>query len=188
MADKLEARKLPRRAACYKLGHRGQTLEGEVPLAELPRVCEILGESAREVSLRPVLKFALDEEGHIVVEGNFEASVELVCQRCLEPMTYPVEASFHCAFVASDAVAKRLPAHLEPVMLEPGSSYTDLYNLLEDELLLDLPIAALHDSCGAVREVPGTECSGASSEVDPAGESTGNAVTRPFQVLSDLLK
>lgn len=143
-----EVRRLPRQVDVLKLCQQSLVLEGQVPLAELPRLAEALPVDVGNRVLQPVLHFSVDDEGHRLMQGHLEISVPMVCQRCLEIMEYPIHADLHCAFVVSDEQAKSLPAHLEPVMLETDATHTALYDLLEDELLLSLPIAARHEHCG----------------------------------------
>jgi uncharacterized protein len=151
-----EVRRLPRQVDVLKLCQQSLTLEGQVSLAELPRLVEALSvetlsAEVGERVLLPVLQFSVDDEGHRLMQGHLEISLPVVCQRCLEIMEYPIQADMHCAFVVSDEQAKNLPGHLEPVMLETDATHTALYDLLEDELLLSLPIAARHEHC---REQP----------------------------------
>src|SRR5690606_20942208 len=126
--------------------------------------------------LYPVLHFRTDDEGHHLMQGHLEITLPVVCQRCLEVMEYPIHGELRCAFVISDEQAKNLPSHLEPVMLEADATHTALYDLLEDELLLSLPIAACHERCG---ERQATDVH--------TGEYASGARKKPFAGLAELL-
>jgi uncharacterized protein len=170
-----EQRHLPRQVDTVKLTQQGVILEGTLAVRDLPRLVATLHDDS--LILHPVLQFGVDEEGHRTVTGSFQARLPLTCQRCLETMDYDIESEFHCAFVSTDAQAKALPANLEPVMLANDSSHVNLYDMLEDEVLLSLPIAAFHDQCDA------------GNSAGMPGESKGDAVSanrKPFAALANL--
>jgi len=77
-----------------------------------------------------------------------ETTVTLICQRCLKPMVHAVhgDRSFH--FVADEAEAERLDEESEDdVLAMPPRGRLDLRPLIEDELILALPIVPRHDVC-----------------------------------------
>jgi len=171
-----EVRRLPKQVDVLKLCQQSLELEGQVRLAELPRLAEALPTDTGERVLHPVLQFSIDDEGHRLMQGHLEISIPVVCQRCLEIMEYPIHAELRCAFVVSDEQAKSLPGHLEPVLLEADATHTALYDLLEDELLLSLPIAARHEQCG---ELQATE--------QQREEQQTEVRKKPFAALAELL-
>jgi len=146
-------RHLPRQVDAFKLTQQGIVLDGHVSVSELPRLTEALNGGVCEGSnnLHPVLGFGVDGEGHRVAHGEVNAMLPITCQRCLQVMPYAVHADIHWAFVTTDEAAKKIPAHLDPVMLLP-SGYFDVHEMLEDELLLGLPITAFHKSCEGAGE------------------------------------
>ena len=173
-------RQLPKQVDAFKLCQLGSSVTGYVDLESLPRLAAALGGAAQaDMRLHPALQFSQDEQGHYIVHGELQLTAPLICQRCLDVMQYEVNSTFHCAFVTSDDQAKQLPPELEPVMLTPESSYVDLYDMLEDEVLLCLPIAAMQDHC----------------EGDKVTKSFGNRDTetasageKPFAALAGLFK
>ena len=114
-------------------------------------------------------------QGFPVVELTVRGAATLQCQRCMQPMSVPVERLVKVALVASEADAGRVPTELEPV-LAPGGRIS-IGELIREELLLTLPIVALHDEggpCAALAE-------------SAAGEH-GQDTHKPFARLADLLK
>lgn len=169
-----EVRRLPRQIDVIKLCQQGQSLEGLLDLSDLPRLAEALSAPSGALkSLQPTLRFDVDAEGHRVMTGHFNVQLPLICQRCLDVMEFPIKADFQCAFVATDEKAKHLPAHLEPVVLEADSPLVELYDLLEDELILNLPISALHERCA--------------EEVLPGQSGQNEGSEKPFAALAQLL-
>ena len=68
------------------------------------------------------------------------------CQRCLEPMALDLEIARALRFVADEATAEALDANSEDDVLALPRSL-DLHDLIEDELLLALPVVPMHGIC-----------------------------------------
>lgn len=75
-----------------------------------------------------------------------QAPVGRECQRCLQPLMLDLEVSRSLRFVASEAVAAALDAESEDDVLALGDGL-DLHELVEDELLLALPLVPTHAQC-----------------------------------------
>jgi uncharacterized protein len=145
-----------------------------VPLAELPRLAQLAG-LAGEMRGRAHFRRAA---GIAVVELNFSGSARLQCQRCLGAMEVQVEASTEVGLVATEADVSRVPEELEPV-LAPGGRIS-VGDLVEEELLLTLPIVPLHTDEAACQVAPGA----AAASADEAPPET----QKPFAQLAELLK
>ena len=74
------------------------------------------------------------------------ARVALVCQRCLQPVATELAAQRSFRFVHGEAAAAALDADSEDDVLALGRSL-DAISLLEDELLLTLPLVPRHAVC-----------------------------------------
>lgn len=76
------------------------------------------------------------------------ATVTLQCQRCLQPMLQPLVAQRSFRFVADEAEAERLDEDAEDdVLALPPRGRLDLLPLVEDELILALPLVPRHEVC-----------------------------------------
>lgn len=128
-----------------KLADRDATLQGEWPISQFQRLCEQLVSDTGSVHAR--FQFGRDEQGLIVMRGELEVEVQMVCQRCLEPANLPVHCEFVYAVLREGAAADSLPKSYDA--LEVGEEPLDLLELVEDELLLALPIVPAHepDAC-----------------------------------------
>ena len=75
-----------------------------------------------------------------------ETDVTLECQRCLQPMRWPLQARRRIFFVDGEDAAAALDAESDDdvLVLVPD---LDLQALVEDELLLALPIVPRHEVC-----------------------------------------
>jgi len=156
-----------------KLADRGATLEGELPLASLSRLCDPLADSAGAV--RAKLVFDRDERRAVVIHSELDVEVKMVCQRCLELVALPIHSESTYAVVKEGANTQSLPQGYD--VLEVGEDPLDLLTLVEDELLLALPIVPAHDP-EVCQQPAGIE------EPEPSEDE----VTRsnPFSVLAQL--
>lgn len=86
--------------------------------------------------------------------------VVLTCQRCLQPFAHRLEIDRALRFVADAAEAERLDELSDEDVLALPPQGLDLHELLEDELILALPLVPMHDACtvplprSAADEVP----------------------------------
>ena len=72
--------------------------------------------------------------------------VRLECQRCLEPVEAPLGIDRWFRFVAGEDAAAQIDASSEEDVLALPRAL-NLHDLLEDELLLALPLVPLHEVC-----------------------------------------
>lgn len=176
---------LPKSVDPYRLAEQNSTLEGFVPLSGLARFADaILGARSTEPreQCQVRLTFSKDQERRRIVDGEVDAEVMLECQRCMKPMTARLESRFRLGLVTSDQQAENLPRDLEPFQTEGFSA--NLWELVEDELLLVLPPFPLHErsECQATGVLESFEPN--PDEQVPEEEKREN----PFSVLADLKK
>ncbi len=153
-------------------------IERRYPLKSLPRLAEMLAGDAGEVVAR--IRFFQVETNLPGGEIELSAVVPLRCQRCLEPYGEPVSARTRVVFVENDERSGAVPDQYEAVTAPEG--VIDLQELVEDELLLSLPIVARHPEDSACAR------SGA-YEGEPRDDEQDKPDTqRPFEALRDLIK
>ena len=105
---------------------------------------------------------------------QLQAVVPLLCQRCLGRVEIPVEVDRWFRFAADESIAERLDDEVEEDVLVLSKDF-DLHALIEDELLLALPIVPKHEQCPV--DVP-------FAVVDPDFEAAQAERPRPFDVLA----
>jgi len=164
---------LPETIKPQSLVDTGGHIGGFTSLARMDRLAALL--ENRTGAVETQLDFGKDSQGIRFVHGSIKTELPLICQRCLEVMRYPVDLRLSLALVTSVEQADRLPEGYEPLVLD--SATLSLTTLVEDELLLTLPIVAMH---------PESECSvrtPVSSEVN-----TGKVTEKPhpFAALAQL--
>jgi uncharacterized protein len=108
---------------------------------------------------------------------DLQASVALPmqCQRCLTPVLETVQAERSFRFVADEATAAALDDEAEEDILVLSRDF-DAWTLIEDELILALPLVPLHEVCP--EKIP-------MSAVDPEFEAAAER-PNPFGVLAGL--
>lgn len=164
--------RLPRQIDPRKFAHQGLSLQGVVALSELSRLADVALDSSNEVEV--ALEFGVDEEKHRVISGQALCALTVTCQRCLEPVEVSLEAGINLAIVWDEERAKQLPKTLDPLILPEGPA--DLYEIIEDELLLNLPMVSYHDE----------DCIEQTSFGDEVAVAEAAPSKNPFQVLEQL--
>ena len=129
------------------LAQREAVLEGEIPLARLVRLAELLNSDAGSVKAR--LVFRQHQKGTLILTLQCEAALELICQRCLEPVSNVSVGEVEFGLVATEAELSQLPEAYEAIVLD-GERFSPA-ELIEDELIVSLPLVPRHvdrDQCG----------------------------------------
>jgi len=80
----------------------------------------------------------------LLIEASTDVALE--CQRCLQPMAVALHAERRIFFVEGEDAAAALDAETEDDVLALAPAL-DLVELLEDELLLALPLVPRHAVC-----------------------------------------
>lgn len=89
-----------------------------------------------------------NEAGQMWMHLQVQATFPMVCQRCLGPMDEPLHVDRWFRFVADEATAEALDDEVEEDLLALSREF-DLHELIEDELLMALPVVPRHDECPA---------------------------------------
>ncbi len=129
-----------RRIDPVSMARSERQLRIEISLSQLARLEGLILPPADEEKVSAVFAFAVNAEGLSCVDGEIRAQVRLTCQRCLSPLSLPLLSDVRWALVDKE---DDLPAGYEQLQTEDGRC--DLRALIEDELLLALPIVAMHD-------------------------------------------
>lgn len=157
----------------YKAAKTRQVLELKIAPSVMSRLLEVT-ESLEEVEAE--LEFFWDEQKRLRVTGQISAQMEIICQRCMEPMPLSIEVPVDAAVVWDEQQATQLSSELEPWIGK--NERINAHELLEDELLLALPIMPAHEQ---------KDCKGLASFTTQPYEETGDR-QKPFADLASLIK
>ncbi|HEY6482318.1 MAG TPA: YceD family protein [Steroidobacteraceae bacterium] len=162
--------------AVDRLADAEAEVEFAIALAELPRLRSRVPSVGGQA--RGLVRFTR-EAGYAVAEVSLEGAAILACQRCLANMTEPLRGSTtRVALIAAEADAAAVPEHLDPVLAAGG--HISVGEIVEEELLLALPIVPLH-----ARE---SDCSPVPQAQVLARARDEPSTQRPFEQLAELLK
>lgn len=166
----------PDKIAPRKLANAGSRIEGEIPLQRMPRLASLL--SGTEGRAKVILEAGIDEQDIRFLRGHIDTTVVLNCQRCLEPVQLTLDVDFQLGMIYSESQMSNLPADYAPLLVPKDE--VSMSELVEDELILALPLVAMHEDRGQC-EAMGFVWPGQDSSVEPADR------VHPLAALSTLL-
>ena len=142
----------PRHLNIQAFAQADAELQGQSPLAQWPRLLDeqMPGTPTQEHLVRwhllgqmtPVTGGA----ARIGMTLTAEVGLAMQCQRCLTPVVEPVKAERAFVFVADEATAEAMDDESEEDVLVISRDF-DALSLIEDELILALPLVPRHEAC-----------------------------------------
>ena len=134
-----------------RLAKARERVEGSLHLDSLTRLKGILLENTGE--LKYSLSFDFDESGVCIVESIIESQLILECQRCLNPVIIEIHKSSLLGVVRNKDELEALAKDYEPLPLD--EEIISVEGLVEDELLLSLPLSPIHseDECAGKKDL-----------------------------------
>ncbi len=142
-----------------------RVLRGEIPVAELTRVLDMLTDSAGSLVYRVEGRLSSQNRSQLFL--HIDGVLSLCCQRCLDRLDYPLRVRSVLEFVndENELTQEEMEDDSKDFLL--AQDELDVVALIEDEVILDLPPAPRHESCA----------------LPEAGQGTGRV--SPFSVLKD---
>ncbi|MDO1527395.1 YceD family protein [Fulvimonas sp. R45] len=151
-----------------------RSFAGAMPVSAMPRLCEVLASDAGEAGYE--LDFGRDGFDTAYLDVRVQAPLTLTCQRTLEPFVLPVRVETRLGLIRHEREEAALPAGCEPLLVA-GDGKLGLADVIEDELLLALPLVPVNPDS----RLP-DEATGSAADETPAAEREDN----PFAVLREL--
>lgn len=136
----MESGFLPKSVDPERAADQGLEFAGDLDPAPLGRLREFTVEHGGPISGR--FAFRRDDEGRAIMVGFAEASLPLICQRCADPFLFDVRADWQRVFARSEADERELAEKGLDVCYHSGP--LDVAELIEEELILALPMAPRH--------------------------------------------
>jgi uncharacterized protein len=129
----------------FRLARGGETLRGEATMAQLPRLAQSVLDPAVRIAYEVVGR--IDDQGHPGAVMKLSARLPLRCERCNQPVQFPLRREVAFRFVGDERELNAMP--IEDVETEEvvGSSSMGLLTWIEDEVILSLPLVPRHDDC-----------------------------------------
>lgn len=158
----------------------GATLDGEDALQQHERLmAETHGASAEprvRWTARGESRAQPGSADQIWLHLTASATIPLTCQRCMKPVDVPLSVARSFRFVADEATAEIEDEQSEEDVLALGHDFS-LTELIEDELLMELPLVPRHDVCPEAVKM---------AAVDPEFDAELADKPNPFAALAGL--
>jgi len=131
--------KLPRTCNVQKETVRYGSFEGVISLSDLSRLAASVEDDKANINV--TFEFYRNEIGLAVIRGKVKSSLNLNCQRCMQVMRVSIDCDFEFLLGADDGDI--IASGLDNIEIENG--FIDVYDLIEDELILALPLVSRHE-------------------------------------------
>ena len=161
----------------WKAAEGRKIVSGSMPLSRMARLGPMLADTAGEAHF--VASFSFDSQGMVTIAMEVDATLQLVCQRSLEP--YPEKVSRRSVLGVMENMADEhmMPENYEPV--HAAHRRLALLDLVEEELLLAVPQVPRSPDTQPVDWLAGED-----GEILPP--QSGENVRQPFADLAEKMK
>lgn len=132
----------------FEFAESGKVLQGVLAVQDFPRLQDLLHADAGE--LEYAVSGERDRQGRPALRVELRGTLSLSCQRCLQPLDFRVALDTLLTLARSqfEGDADPIDSNIERVVAGKEMAVRDL---LEDELVLSVPIAPRHAVCAAGR-------------------------------------
>jgi len=158
------------------IAKKNELLQGDFTLEAFPRLLELLSNSGQFLKPSGSIFYKLQGEtnrlGQQILHLNINANLATACQRCLNEM--PLSLNLNFKYLIGDVSDNEFEVidvdNSDDFDLQQASQTMDVIALIEDEIIIAIPISPMHeDTCKEL--------------VTQSGEKTN-----PFAVLKRLIK
>lgn len=129
----------------FALARAHGEMHGRIELARFPRLAPMLASSAGSVDWR--LTGAVDARGHPAATLALSATLVVKCDRCGLAVDLPGDSESAFWFVATEEELNAQPIEVDAPEPLLGSRHFAIAQLVEDELILSIPISPRHAHC-----------------------------------------
>lgn len=141
---------LPKYINPIQLAKQSQHLEGCFDFSALPRLQAALHKPDGRVDFSYNFSWQrrADGEKSYFMQSIIHTQVELICQRCLQPLSMELNCNLTLLLIRPNAQPTEITEiTADYEILELETETIALATLVEDELILNLPIVAYHEIC-----------------------------------------
>jgi uncharacterized protein len=167
---------IPEHADLIRAARQDSHFSGAISIARMPRFSEYL--ASNEGLVEVDIWLGTDEHHQAFLQGTASARVQVLCQRCMQPMWHDMQVSFRLLLVESEYQLEGLQDDVDVIVLTEIP--TSLYSIVEDELILGFSLVPMHDEalCEASAYMQ--------DERQSRQQEQQAEKTNPFTVLKDL--
>ena len=147
MSKDYSATRLDVRAFAQAAGH----LQGQAPLSDFKRLA---ADGLPVEGEQPLVHWEAEGElveqtggeGHVWLHLSAEVALPMTCQRCLTEAHIPLYVDRSFRFVADEVTAEQEDDDSDEDLLAMSREF-NLLELIEDELLMEVPVVPRHEEC-----------------------------------------
>lgn len=134
-----------------KLAVSGNSISGTIMLKDMQRLVDLVNTEYGNVNYE--LTFSMNEKRVVIVIGSLKSELTVTCQRCLDDMEISINNNVSIGIINEEDELEDLNEGLDPYQAEEGK--ISLLKLIEDEILLGLPLVPLHEEalCPATKSL-----------------------------------
>lgn len=162
---------LPERIDVWRAAAQRKVFAGRILAGRLPRLAGLLAEGDDELSFS--LEFGSESLAGPFVEVAIEGALTLTCQRTLRPYRHPIGLRVRLGLIREEQEEAGLLPGYEPLLVSAEGTI-DPRDIIEDELILALPLIPRDPAAG-------------SGDGPIATDAGGEAEENPFAILKRLL-
>lgn len=118
-------------------------LRGQFAVEQLLRIQNSLCSSEGDVTFE--WSFTTNEQQQPLIQGWVRTQLQMICQRCLQKMTWPLDIQVALVILTPGQRDDDLSLGYEALVVT--KTPLSLVSLIEDEIILALPIAVTHTEC-----------------------------------------
>ena len=138
--------RLKRITDAFRFAKEGRVLEGTLPLSALERLHDLLAVVEGEIIFR--LEGSRGARGEHLLQLVVTGTLPLACQRCLKAVPYDLDVDSLLELVPEGAELSQDELEDDTRDFLPVAKELEVAELVEDEILLALPVAPRHEKCG----------------------------------------
>lgn len=132
---------LPLKVDPFRFADNETHLQGSLPIKNMQRLCASLAEHQGEIEAN--MRFGVDEQGIRYLSGHLATHLSLQCQRCMKSFDYEIIDDFKLGIVQTEEEANNLPERYDPLVINGPELF--IQDVIEDELIVSLPIVPMHE-------------------------------------------
>lgn len=141
---------IPEHIDPFRYAEQSLRLDGLVKIVDMHRLAASVSPDNDPVAVS--LVFGRDEQKVAYLKGHLQTKLTLQCQRCMEPYNCEIMSDFILGIVSTLEEVNSLPEGYEPALAKDGQ--LALRELVEDELILNLPIIPKHEPEDCIVSLP----------------------------------
>lgn len=138
---------VPEKINPHRLARSMSRLEGHLDISALSRIVGLSDSNENQVA-EICLQFGYDSSNNCYIQGKLYAEVFVECQRCMQNMQIKVDNDLSLCPMQED---DKNSTEYEEVILQ--ENMVNIHQLVEDEILLTIPLYPKHQSIQCVESL-----------------------------------